>query len=91
MQWEYMTTFLQAEARHEEDYLRQIRDWKDGIPQYTPESLMPRLNAYGADGWELVHMQPVGVGNKSDVLMQDNSSSRFWTNTYFCAFKRAKA
>lgn len=90
MQWEYMTTFLQAEARLEEDFLAQMRDWKEGIPPHTPESLIPRLNAYGADGWELVHMQPVGVGTKGDILMQDGSGSRFWSSTYFCAFKRAK-
>lgn len=89
MQWEYLTTFLQAEARLEEDFLRQLRDWKEGIPQHTPEALIPRLNAYGADGWELVHMAPVGVGTKGDILIQDGSGSRFWTGTYFCVFKRA--
>jgi hypothetical protein len=92
MQWEYMTTFVQAEARLEEDFLRQMRDWKEGIPPFTPEALIPRLNAYGADGWELVHMQPVGVGNKGDVLVQDGGGgSRYWSSAYFCAFKRPKA
>ncbi len=91
MQWEYLTTFLQADARLEEDFLTQYRDWKDGIPVYTPEALMPRLNAYGEQGWELVHVQPVAAGNKSDVLIQDaGSGSRFWSNTYFCVFKRPK-
>jgi hypothetical protein len=91
MQWEYMTTFLQAEARLEADFLEQMRDWKEGIPPYTPEALIPRLNAYGADGWELVHMEPVGVGAKGDILMQDGSGQRFWSSSYFCAFKRPKA
>lgn len=90
MQWEYMTTFLEAEARYEEDFLRQLSDWKNGIPIYTPESLIPRLNAYGEQGWELIHMQPVGVGNNADVLAQDGSGSRTWTHTYFGVFKRAK-
>lgn len=90
MQWEYMTTFLEAEARYEEDFLRQLSDWKSGIPVYTPESLIPRLNAYGEQGWELIHMEPVGVGNNRDVIVADNSGTRFWTHTYFGVFKRAK-
>ncbi|MFN8448226.1 MAG: hypothetical protein U0521_06460 [Anaerolineae bacterium] len=61
MQWEYLTTFLEAEARYEEDFLRQLSDWKSGIPVYTPESLILRLNAYGEQGWELIQMQPVAL------------------------------
>jgi hypothetical protein len=85
-----MTTFLEAEARFEETYLQQLRDWKEGIPAYTPEALVPRLNAYGEQGWELIHMQPTAVGGKADVLLMDNSGTRFWTHTYFCVFKRMK-
>lgn len=89
-QWEYLTAFLQADARLEEDFLTQFRDWKEGIPQYATEALMPRLNAYGEQGWELVHIQPVVVGGKADVLLMDNSNSRVWASTYFCTFKRPK-
>jgi len=90
MRWEYLTTFLQADARLEEAFLTEMRDWKGGIPPFTPEALMPRLNAYGEQGWEVISMQPVGVGSKGDVLMQDGSGNRFWTSTYFCVFKRAR-
>ncbi len=90
MQWEYLTTFLQADARLEEDFLLKLRDWKGGIPPYTPEAMMPRLNAYGEQGWELMSIQPVEAGGKGDVLAQDSSGNRVWTNTYFCVFKRAK-
>ncbi len=91
MQWEYQTVFLQAEARLEQDFLEGLRDWKDGIPQYPPEALIPRLNALGADGWELIHIQPVVTGGKADVLLMDNSNSRVWAYTYFCVFKRGKS
>ncbi len=84
MHWEYYTTFLKAEARYEADFLEHLRDWKDGIPAYTPEALIPRLNALGELGWELVTMQPVGVGGKADVI------PTAWTFTYFCVFKRPK-
>lgn len=36
MQWEYMTTFLEAEARYEEDFLRQLSDWKTVSPSIHP-------------------------------------------------------
>lgn len=37
-------------------------------------------------------MQPVGVGTKADVLVQDaGSDSRMWSSKYFCVFKRPKA
>ena len=91
MQWEYYTTVIQADARLEESFLEQLRDWKEGIPQFAQEALMPRLNAYGEQGWELMHIEPVFVGSKADVLVQDaGSGSRSWASTYFCVFKRAK-
>jgi hypothetical protein len=90
-EWEYLTTFIQADAKQEEHFLHEYKDWKGDIPQHAPESLMPRLDHLGQQGWELVSMQPVYVGQKQDILMQDaGSGSRSWTSTYFCVFKRAK-
>ena len=87
--WEYLTVFVQADAKREEVFLEQFRDWKSAIPQHTPEAMIPQLNSYGEQGWELVHMQPVFAGDKRDVLMQDaGSGSRSWTSHYFCVFKR---
>jgi hypothetical protein len=89
--WEYMTLFLKAEAEYVKDFLQERWDWKKGIPRNTPESLIPRLDALGEDGWELIHMEPVYAGDNADVLVQDaGSGSRTWTSTYFCAFKRPK-
>jgi hypothetical protein len=91
MRWEYLTTFLEADAEREADALLDIRDWKSGIPAYAPEALMLRMNALGEQGWELVHMQPVRVGQNEDVLVFDSSSGRVWTSRYFAVFKRPKA
>jgi hypothetical protein len=89
--WQYLTIFLEADAQREEDYLRERWEWKAGIPKYTPESLIPRLDALGDDGWELVHIEPVHKGNNADVLVQDaGSGQRTWSNAYFCLFKRPK-
>ena len=85
IQWEYYSTFLQAEAKNEAEFLENLRDWKEGIPQHTPEALIPRLNALGADGWEMLQILPVSVGAKGDIV-----SANVWTHTYFCAFKRPR-
>ena len=92
MQWDYLTTFLTADARQEEAFLLQMKSWKSGIPAYTPEALIPRLNSLGDDGWELVHMEPVKVGDNADVLVADGGSgTRQWASSYFCVFKRPKS
>lgn len=89
--WEYLTIFVEADARREEDFLRERWDWKTGIPPYAPQAMIPQLDALGDQGWELVHMQPAKVGNNADVLVADSGSgSRTWTGTYFCVFKRPK-
>jgi hypothetical protein len=87
--WEYLTIFVEADAEREALYLVETRTWKDGIPKNTPEAMIPQLNALGAQGWELVHMQPVYAGKKADVLTHAGNE-RLWTANYFCAFKRPK-
>jgi hypothetical protein len=89
-QWEYLTIFVRAEAKNEEDYLREHFDWKSGIPRNAPEAMIPQLNSLGERGWELVHMQPVIVGDNRDVMIFDPSGTRNWTSSYFCVFKRPK-
>ncbi len=89
-QWEYWTTFLQAEAEREMAFLMETRSWKEGVPRNAPEAMIPPLNALGEQGWELVHMEPVVVGRNADVLMHSDNSNK-WTSTYFCVFKRPVA
>lgn len=89
-QWEYFPTFIEANARDKgiKSYLQQrVPDLKKP-PRYMPESMMPKLNELGAQGWELVHMEPVaGVGKKRDVLFDGGHQ---WSNVYFCVFKRRR-
>lgn len=85
--WEYQTLFVQAEAEREMLFLMESRSWKEGVPRNTPEAMIPQLNALGAEGWELVQMQPVVVGRNADVLIHSDNSSK-WTSTCFCVFKR---
>lgn len=89
--YEYLSVFVQAEAERVMDFLLDYRDWKNGVPRNTPESLMPQLNALGEDGWDLMHIQPVVVGKNADVALFDsNNTTRNWTSSYFCVFKREK-
>lgn len=87
-QWEYLTCFI--EANTQETAVTEYAAYTEEVdlPIYTPQSLMPELNRLGAKGWELVHMQPVFVGNNHDILMHEGGGSRRWSNTYFCVFKR---
>ncbi|MFW5709060.1 MAG: hypothetical protein ACOCX5_02450 [Chloroflexota bacterium] len=90
-QWEYLPMFIEANAKDKDirEYLKARMPEVKKPPRYTPESMMPRLNELGAQGWELIHMEPVaGVGSKGDVLFENNG--RQWSNVYFCVFKRRR-
>lgn len=90
-QWEYITVILEANAEREAEFLHQYRDWKSGMPDFTVEALMPRLNALGEQGWELVSLTPQFIGGRGDILMHDSGSGgRSWTSKYLGVFKRAK-
>ncbi len=88
-QWEYLTRFLEAEVTKEvKEYLKQNFAVKRP-PRFTPESMIPELNELGAQGWELVQMQPVAkVGSKGNVFFSGEIPK--WSNVYFCVFKRRK-
>lgn len=89
--WEYLTKFVRADANATgvKEFFQQYRpNWKNP-PPYAPEAMMPELDDLGAQGWELVHMEPVArVGSKGDVFF--TGASNEWSNTYFCVFKRRK-
>jgi hypothetical protein len=85
--WEYQTRFMEAKARKREvkRYIRNV--FGKRAKRYSPESLIPELNALGDAGWEVIHMEPVPrVGGKEDFrFFGDN-----WSNTYFVVLKRRK-
>lgn len=85
--WEYLTIFLEAEAKDKQskEYIKQHFDKK--AKRYSPESMIPELNKLGAEGWEIVHMEPVArVGGNDDI----QNDPYHWSNTYFCVFKRPR-
>lgn len=84
--WEYFTTFVEADTESSPVPVRDDIPLADH-PRHTPYSLMPQLNRLGAQGWELVSIQPLIVGKKHDVRSPDADSMK-WGSTYFCTFKR---
>lgn len=86
-QWEYLTTFVEAKASSK-DIKNYIKENFDKKPRkHSPEAMIPDLNKLGAEGWELINMEPVAqVGGKEDILMA--GEGRKWTSVYFCVFKR---
>jgi hypothetical protein len=87
--WEYWTCFLEADAESERSFLEESLQWKR-IPKYAVEALVPALNRYGQEGWELVELRPVVIGGNHDVLAFEapQVEQREWTPIYLCAFKR---
>ncbi len=85
--WEYLTTFVEARANNK-DVKNYIKETFDKKPRkHSPEAMIPDLNKLGAEGWELITMEPVAdVGGKEDILM--TNEGRKWTSTFFCVFKR---
>jgi len=89
--WEYWTEFISADIEKEgtKAFLQQsLPNWKNP-PKFTPETMIPRLNSWGEEGWELVHMEPVLIGKNVDVYF-DHSANNY-SNIYFCVFKRRKS
>ncbi len=87
-QFEYFTTLIEADVR-------KVTPGVGGVPTgnlagYTPYSLIPELNAFGAEGWELISIQPVKAGRNEDIRYPSGASAD-WGTQYFCAFKRRLA
>ena len=91
-QWNYWTGLIWANAENKDvkEFLKEC--WPDySWPKYAPQAMMPELNTLGEQGWELVHMEPVVVGENHDVgFIYGGSGGTSWTNIYFCVFKRRK-
>ncbi len=92
-QWEYFSVLLNADTQRVPDYIaEQFPSWQIG--RHSPLALIPYLNEYGAQGWELISAQPVANGPDEAILMHNTApagqAARIWTHTYLCVFKRAK-
>jgi len=86
--WEYYLEYITTETNREQAFLQENFPGK-ALPRYAVQAALPRLNAIGEQGWELVQMEPVSLGFNGDVLVA-GGESRQWTRTYFCVFKRRK-
>ncbi len=91
--WEYLSVLLDADTTRVSEYIaEQFPNWQVG--RYSPLALIPFLNEYGAQGWELMSAEPVANGNDEAILAHSTPSAqggRIWTHTYLCLFKRPRA
>lgn len=86
MTWEYYTVYL--EANMERDGVANSAEIPPGDhPRFSPHALMPDLNALGAKGWELIHMQPVDY-TPNTMVKRESAMPWNWGPLYFCVFKR---
>jgi|SRR5579859_1841852 len=84
--WEHMMVVLDSPAEPHRQFLQQR--WPTfTFPAYTPFALLPQLDMLGQQGWELVSLQPVVIGQSGDVLIA-GGDLRQWTTKYLCTFKR---
>jgi hypothetical protein len=92
--WEYTSVFVHANIDNDgaREYIKsRWPEWK-GPKKYSPETLIPELDRFGMDGWELVSMEPVVVGDHHDIaFMAGLNTTTQWSNIYFCAFKRKRS
>ncbi|MFN8466331.1 MAG: DUF4177 domain-containing protein [Caldilineaceae bacterium] len=82
--WEYLSTILTADINYPGAWnatQEAVAGW-DNPPVYTSEALIPQLNYYGRQGWELVSLQPVQIGKDGEVRATSG------TNSYLAVFKR---
>ena len=86
--WEHLVAYLVADARQQAPFLQQMWPGRQ-FPKYAALSLMPQLDYYGQQGWELVSIQPVDVGSNGDILIHAGQAISY-SYTYLCVFKRQK-
>ncbi len=87
--WEYHTVFLYANVENpgaKEFLTKRWPNWKP--THYSPQILIPDLNTWGEQGWELVHIEPV-IRDRDDQVVFAGYSDQH-SNCYFCALKRRK-
>ncbi|HLI90244.1 MAG TPA: hypothetical protein VKV37_16275 [Ktedonobacteraceae bacterium] len=90
-QWEHYIELIEANAEYAMSFVQQFYP-QGPVPIYAVQSILPRLNALGEQGWELVHIEPVRLGNNGDILLGNDQTqgTRQWAHHYLCSFKRRR-
>ena len=93
--WEYLVRVFRCDKEDEVavSYILQEypdRDWKE-LPKYDLLSLEAWLNQCGAEGWELVRLEPVDSVGKNGDLGFIYPEVNTWRHQHLCVFKRPAA
>ena len=85
--WEYFTTTISTDDPNLEVPIQDNIPRKASYPTYSTYKLIPQLNYFGSQGWELISIEPVQQGRNGDLRIPDTAGGQ-WTYTFFVAFKR---
>jgi hypothetical protein len=88
-EWEHLVAIFEADGLAQSQYL-QARWPQFPVAMYDVKALIPLLDYYGKQGWELASAQPVVLGGNQDVSYTTQPFGVGWTHTYLCFFKRRK-
>ncbi len=90
--WEYLTLLMTSEVEPESAAALRRRFPEDKrFAKFTPAALIPQLDEWGEEGWELMSAQPVRTGDNEDIYISASSGMQMlFTHTYLCIFKRPK-
>jgi len=96
--WEYFCEVVEADmsVAGVKEHVRAKARGFENSPRYSPVALTLRMDIWGDQGWELVHMEPIPkVGGNHDIgyyesVRSMNPNFYNWSRAYFCVYKRLK-
>jgi hypothetical protein len=88
-EWEHHVAILEAYGMKQKEFI-QARWPGVKATLYDPRALIPLLDEFGKQGWELVSAQPVLIGTNGDITYEYSLDAGRWTHQYLCFFKRRK-
>ena len=91
--WEYWAIVVLTDELKNEPMIRQYieRVYSGYTPGKSDVRLLDAfLNLKGADGWELIRLEPAQqyLGQQGDWRMIDPANITHYVKSYFCVFKR---
>ncbi|HEX6779553.1 MAG TPA: hypothetical protein VF099_15195 [Ktedonobacterales bacterium] len=87
--WEHLIVRLSSATAPHQQFLSQ--HLPSLVYSYAaPEALIPQLDYYGDQGWELVAIQPVMISQNGEATVAGGGHLPIKTSDYLCTFKRLR-
>ena len=87
--WEYTSTILFANVDNEgaKEYIKNRWPKWTTVRQFSPETIIPELDKFGNEGWELMHMEPVAIQDEN-MSIAFSGTQRIVSSAQFCVVNR---